>query len=196
MQMQPQPEPQVPRPESPQARADRNLVELLQELRVVQAGVQIVFAFLLGVAFTNRFAQLNAFQRDTYVVTLLMTDVASAVLATPVALHRVLFHRGLKPRIVALSTRLAQTGLVFLALALNGAVLLLMDVVLGLVAAVATTAVTVAHTRAPDAAAAFVARRVKYLPDRGAGSPGYRRAPSPTRAVRFCQSLGGSHYRG
>ncbi|WP_329362842.1 DUF6328 family protein [Streptomyces sp. NBC_01483] len=132
------------RHESPEERADRNLVELLQELRVVQTGVQIVFAFLLGVAFTSRFPQISDFQRGTYVVTLLLTVVSSAVLATPVALHRGLFHRGVKPRIVALSARFAQIGLVFLALALNGAVLLLMDVVLGLLAAIATTVVTTA----------------------------------------------------
>ncbi|MEU9314393.1 DUF6328 family protein [Streptomyces sp. NPDC048295] len=128
--------------ETPAERADRNLIELLQELRVVQTGVQIVFAFLLGVAFTSQFPHLDTFERTTYVVTLLLTVVASAVLATPVALHRGLFHRGAKVRIVALSAQLAETGLVFLALALNGAVLLLMDVVLGRTAAVTVTAAT------------------------------------------------------
>lgn len=128
--------------ETPEERADRNLLELLQELRVVQTGVQIVFAFLLGVAFTSRFPLLDAFERDTYVVTLLLTVVASALLATPVALHRGLFHRGAKIRIVALSAQLAEFGLVFLALALNGAVLLLMDVVLSRAAAFAITVVT------------------------------------------------------
>ncbi|MFD4945428.1 DUF6328 family protein [Streptomyces sp. NPDC058239] len=134
-----------PRPlsrETPEERADRNLVELLQELRVVQTGVQIVFAFLLGVAFTSRFPQLDAFERNTYVVTLLLTVVSSAVLATPVALHRGLFHKGAKIRIVALSARLAEVGLVFLALALNGAVLLLINVVLGRVAAFTIAAAT------------------------------------------------------
>ncbi len=143
MNTQPGPDPTTPqRHETSQERADRNLVELLQELRVVQTGVQIVFAFLLGVAFTSRFPQLDTFQRDTYVATLLLTVTASAVLASPVALHRGLFHRGVKVRIVALSARLAQIGLVVLALALNGAVLLLMDVVLGGAAAIAITAVT------------------------------------------------------
>ncbi|MFF2651863.1 DUF6328 family protein [Streptomyces sp. NPDC058045] len=130
--------------ETPAERADRNLGELLQELRVVQTGVQIVFAFLLGVAFTARFPRLDTFERTTYVVTLLLTVIASAVLATPVALHRGLFHRGAKIRIVALSARLAEFGLVFLALALNGAVLLLMTVVLGWIAGVTVTALTLA----------------------------------------------------
>ncbi|MGW4671610.1 DUF6328 family protein [Streptomyces sp. NPDC004324] len=137
-------DPPVLRPESPLARADRNLVELLQELRVVQTGVQIIFAFLLGVAFTNRFPELTPFQRGAYVVTLLLTVAATVVLATPVALHRGLFHRGLKPRIVALSTRFAQAGLVLLALALNGSVFLLMDIVLGLEPAIVITTVTTA----------------------------------------------------
>ncbi|GAA2144984.1 DUF6328 family protein [Kitasatospora kazusensis] len=131
-----------PRHETADERADRNLVELLQELRVLQTGVQIVFAFLLGVAFTPRFAQLDDTQQDIYVTTLLLTVVASAVLATPVAVHRGLFHRGAKRRIVALSARFTLAGLLFLALALNGAVLLLMDVVLGRPAAVAITAAT------------------------------------------------------
>ncbi|MBT2511459.1 hypothetical protein J7I98_37805 [Streptomyces sp. ISL-98] len=143
MPTQPGQPPARPRQETPQERADRNLVELLQELRVVQTGVQIIFAFLLGIAFTSRFSQLNRVQIGTYITTLLLTVVTSALLTTPVALHRGLFHRGAKTRIVALSARLAQVGLVFLVLALNGAVLLLMDVVLGTTAAIITTAVTV-----------------------------------------------------
>ncbi|MFB6779431.1 DUF6328 family protein [Streptomyces sp. NPDC056352] len=132
------------RQETSEERADRNLIELLQELRVIQTGVQIVFAFLLGLAFTSRFPTLDAMERYTYVVTLLLAVVSSAILATPVALHRALFHRGEKVRIVALSARLTEVGLVFLALALSGATLLLMDVVLGLTAAVVITAATVA----------------------------------------------------
>ncbi|MCX5209956.1 DUF6328 family protein [Kitasatospora sp. NBC_00240] len=144
MPTEPEPDrgPDVERHETPDERADRNLVELLQELRVVQTGVQIVFAFLLGLAFTSRFPQLDDFQTGVYVTTLLLTVVASAVLATPVALHRGLFHRGAKRRIVALSSRLAEAGLLFLALALSGAVLLITDVVLGSVPAAVITALT------------------------------------------------------
>lgn len=139
---EPDPEARLVRHETPEERADRNLVELLQELRVIQTGVQIVFAFLLGVAFTSRFPELDDFQRDTYITTLLLTVLASAVLATPVAVHRALFHRGYKRRIVRVSSRLAVIGLVILAVALNGAVLLVTDVVLGHWPAVAVTAVT------------------------------------------------------
>jgi hypothetical protein len=144
MENQPPPEPSPVRHETPEERADRNLVELLQELRVIQTGVQIVFAFLLGLAFTSRFPELDDFQRDTYITTLLLTVLASAILASPVAIHRALFHRGFKRRIVRVSSRLAILGLVILALALNGAVLLVTDVVLGHTAAVAVTTVTAA----------------------------------------------------
>jgi len=71
------------RHETEEERADRNLVELLQELRVLQTGVQIIFAFLLGIAFTPRFAQLSATQQDVYIAALLTSVVSVAVLATP-----------------------------------------------------------------------------------------------------------------
>ncbi|MFJ5921941.1 DUF6328 family protein [Kitasatospora sp. NPDC092948] len=124
------------RPESPEARADRRLVEMLQELRVLQTGVQIVFAFLLGVAFTPRFATLDDARQDLYVVVLLLSVVSAAVLATPVALHRGLYRHPDRLRIVKVSRRIAQLGLILLATALSGAVLLVLAVVLGFPAAV------------------------------------------------------------
>ncbi|MFF2078054.1 DUF6328 family protein [Kitasatospora sp. NPDC058162] len=135
------PSPPPPGWENPAVRADRRLVELLQELRVLQTGVQIVFAFLLGVAFTPRFSELSDAQQDVYVTTLLLTVVAAAVLATPVALHRGLYRHPGKARIVDVSARIAQYGLLLLASALTGAVLLVLDVVLGPAPAVAITAV-------------------------------------------------------
>jgi len=124
-------EPLPERHETAAERADRNLVELLQELRVLQTGVQIVFAFLLGLAFTQRFGVLDGYERAVYITTLLLTVAASALLATPVAVHRGMFHRGAKLRIVSLSTRLTSAGMVVLALALSGSVLLVVTVVLG-----------------------------------------------------------------
>ncbi|MFJ8623397.1 DUF6328 family protein [Kitasatospora sp. NPDC093550] len=137
----PQPSPAPPPPgwENPAVRADRRLVELLQELRVLQTGVQIVFAFLLGVAFTPRFTELSDAQQNVYVATLLLTVLASAVLATPVALHRGLYRHPGKSRIVTVSARIAQAGLLLLACALTGAVLLVLDVVLGAAVAVPVT---------------------------------------------------------
>ncbi|MBJ3810275.1 hypothetical protein JGB26_24710 [Streptomyces flavofungini] len=109
-------------------RADRNFVELLQELRVTQTGVQILFAFLLTLAFTPRFPSLDALQRATYVTTLLLAVLAAALFTAPAAVHRGLFGRGAKPLVVRVSSRLAGAGLAVLVLALTGSVLLVVDV--------------------------------------------------------------------
>jgi hypothetical protein len=119
------------RRETPQERDDRNFAELLQELRVTQTGVQILFAFLLGLAFTPRFPDLDAFQRDTYVVTLLLAVVSAALFTAPAALHRMLFRQRAKRKIVDVSARFASCGLCVLAMALTGSVLLILDFVLG-----------------------------------------------------------------
>jgi hypothetical protein len=119
------------RNESEAAQADRRYNELLQELRVVQTGVQFLFAFLLTLAFTPRFPDLTDFQRWDYVVTLVVASVAAALLMGPVPMHRILFRRGLKPRLVAASDRMVRAGLVALVVAINGAILLALDVTLG-----------------------------------------------------------------
>ncbi|MEU7721076.1 DUF6328 family protein [Streptomyces tibetensis] len=119
------------RNETPLQRADRNFVELLQELRVTQTGVQILFAFLLSLAFTSRFGDLDTVQRVTYVITLLLAVLAAALFTAPAALHRSLFRQGAKPRIVQVSSRLATTGLSVLVFAFSGSVLLVVDVTTG-----------------------------------------------------------------
>ncbi|KOV94848.1 membrane protein [Streptomyces sp. NRRL B-1140] len=119
------------RNETPLQRADRNFVELLQELRVTQTGVQILFAFLLSLAFTSRFGDLDTVQRVTYVITLLLAVLAAALFTAPAALHRSLFQQGAKPRIVQVSSRLATTGLCVLVFAFSGSVLLVVDVTTG-----------------------------------------------------------------
>ena len=103
--------------ESEDEKADRRYDELLQELRVAQTGVQFLFAFLLTLAFTQRFGQITEFQHRLYVGTLLATAVASALLIGPVPLHRILFRRGLKPRLVRGADLMARGGLVMLLLA-------------------------------------------------------------------------------
>jgi hypothetical protein len=118
------------RDESDDQKADRHYDELLQELRVAQTGVQFLFAFLLTLAFTQRFEQITDFQHRLYVATLMATTVASALLIGPVPMHRILFRRGLKPRLVRGADVMARGGLVMLLLAINGAVLLILDVVL------------------------------------------------------------------
>ncbi|WP_353941086.1 DUF6328 family protein [Streptomyces sp. HUAS MG91] len=130
------------RNETPLQRADRNFGELLQELRVTQTGVQIMFAFLLTLAFTQRFPSLDAVQRATYVTTLLLAVVAAALLTAPAALHRVLFQLGAKARIVRVSSRLAACGMAALSLALTGSVLLVVDVTVGRAGGVAAAAGT------------------------------------------------------
>ncbi|WP_214369347.1 DUF6328 family protein [Pseudonocardia sp. H11422] len=123
--------PEDRRDEGPLERADRNTVELLQELRVAQTGVQILFAFLLSLSFTERFSRIDATQRTIYVVTLLLAVLTTALLVAPVAVHRMVFRRGLKVQTVSVGHRLAIVGLATLALTLTGAVLLVLDVVIG-----------------------------------------------------------------
>ena len=118
------------RDETEDEKSDRRYDELLQELRVAQTGVQFLFAFLLTLAFTQRFEQITDFQHRLYVVTLMATAIASALLIGPVPMHRILFRRGLKPRLVTGADLMARGGLALLLLAINGAVLLILDVVL------------------------------------------------------------------
>ncbi|WP_223281022.1 DUF6328 family protein [Streptomyces antnestii] len=125
------------RHETPLERADRNFIELLQELRVTQTGVQILFAFLLTLAFTPRFPSLDGVQRATYIATLLLAVLAAALFTAPAALHRVLFRRHAKPLIVEMSSRLAGVGLAVLMFALAGSVLLVVDVTAGRAAGIA-----------------------------------------------------------
>src|SRR5947209_10039375 len=81
-------------------RWDRNFSELLQELRVAQTGVQVLFAFLLTLPFTNRFERITEVQRGTYVVTLVAAAAATALLIAPVSYHRLVFRQGRKPQLV------------------------------------------------------------------------------------------------
>ncbi|MBW0089095.1 hypothetical protein I4I73_08395 [Pseudonocardia sp. KRD-184] len=119
------------RGEGPLRRADRNMLELLQELRVAQTGVQILFAFLLSLSFTERFGRIDEVQRWTYVVTLLLSVLTAGLLVGPAAAHRMTFARGVKAPTVALGQRLFVAGLATLALTLTGAVLLVLDVAVG-----------------------------------------------------------------
>jgi Family of unknown function (DUF6328) len=127
------------RDETEAERADRNYNELLQELRVAQTGVQILFAFLLTIPFTQRFHDLDVMERDVYLGTLLTTAIATACLIAPVSQHRILFRRKRKPEIVEAASRLAQIGLVFLFIAVVGSVYLIFEFVAGVPIAVAVT---------------------------------------------------------
>ncbi|MDX6725566.1 MAG: hypothetical protein QOK49_371 [Baekduia sp.] len=109
-------------------RLDRELIELLNELRVVMPGVQLLFGFLLTVPFQQGFAKIDAFQRDVYFATLVLTAASAAFLMAPSAFHRLTFRAGQKPYLIELGTRQTIAGMVLLAFAMNGAVLLLTDI--------------------------------------------------------------------
>lgn len=128
------------RGEGPLQRADRNMIELLQELRVAQTGVQILFAFLLTLSFTERFRSIDEVQRWTYVVTLLCSVLTAGLLVAPAAVHRMTFRRGVKQETVQIGHRLFTVGLGSLALTLTGSVLLVLDVAVGLPFAISAAA--------------------------------------------------------
>ncbi len=127
--------------ESRKERIDRELMELLNELRVALPGVQFLFAFLLIVPFQQPDTPFSEFQRDVYFVTLLSAAVATGLLIAPAAQHRVLFRQHDKEALLRRSNRSAFLGLTVLAVAIVGAVLLVTDVVFDLTLAWITAAV-------------------------------------------------------
>lgn len=114
--------------ETESERLNRELDQLLNELRVAMPGVQVLFAFLLAVPFQQRFGEVTEFQRTVYFVTLLFSATASAFFIAPTAYHRLTFRVREKPMLVQLSSTLAVVCLACLAVAMNGAVLLVTDV--------------------------------------------------------------------
>ena len=119
------------RDETAAQRLDRNYGELLQELRVAQVGVQILFASLLTVVFSQRFSAISSLQRGTYVVALLAAACSVVLLVGPVAFHRIVFRHSQKDDLVRVSHRMALGGLACLAVAIVGAVLFALEEVLG-----------------------------------------------------------------
>ena len=118
------------RDESEAQRLDRNFNEQLQELRITQTGVQILFAFLLTIPFQQRFTSLTDLQRGIYVVTLLSVAICTLIFMAPVAMHRMLFREGLKDFVVRHTDTLIGTGLFFLGTGIVGGVVLVLDVLL------------------------------------------------------------------
>jgi len=129
-----------PRNESLAQRDDRNLAELLQELRVAGLGVQVLFGFLLSLPFTNRFTKLSHGQRDLYLASLVLSALATALLVGPVAYHRLVFRRGQKERLVRAASVMAICGLGVVGLAVSAAVLLVTSFVVNALAAALITA--------------------------------------------------------
>ena len=124
--------------ESEKERLERNLEQLLQELRVALPGVQVLFAFLLTVPFAQGFTTLSDFERKMYFGVLLATALATALLISPTAIHRLLFRQGMKHEIVMQSNRVSIAGLSVLAVAMAGAVFLIGHVIFGPTAAIVT----------------------------------------------------------
>src|SRR3954462_15863782 len=116
------------RNETPTQRLDRNWGELLQELRVLETGTQILTGFLLTVAFQQKFSQLNPGQVTLYLVLVSLSAVATIVVLAPVSLHRTLFRQGKKAELVAWTNRLLRVALAVVALTVVGVVVLLFDV--------------------------------------------------------------------
>jgi O-antigen/teichoic acid export membrane protein len=108
-------------------RADRNLAEILQEVRVVQTGVQVLFGFLLAVAFQQRFHGISDFQRYDYFATLLAAGMTVIMLTAPTSYHRILFRRGEKEHLVKIANVFTMIGLASMAVTMIGAVILVSD---------------------------------------------------------------------
>jgi hypothetical protein len=111
-----------------EATRDRQRRELLNELRVALPGVQILFAFLLTVPFTQRFPKLTGFERDVFYVTLLATTLSAACLIAPSAAHRLRFHQSDRDWLIESANTLMIAGLIFLAIAIGAAFLLITEV--------------------------------------------------------------------
>src|SRR5215212_8996201 len=127
------------RNETPLQRCDRNLVELLQEVRVVQTGVQVLFAFLLMAPLSARFPELSGGQRVEYFMTLLASGAAAVLLMAPTAHHRILFRCGDKDHLVTVANRYTLVGLGCVGVAMLGALLFVTGMLFSTLVAAATT---------------------------------------------------------
>ncbi len=156
------PDPGSGRNETEEERLDRNLGELLQELRVALPGVQVLFAFLLAVPFQQNFTEISEFDKTMYFVTLLLTAFSGALLIAPSAYHRLTFRYQQKHRLVFVSNRLAIAGLGVLALAMTCAILLVTNVLWGTVATTVVTTVAVLAMFAVLWVALPLRRRLRY----------------------------------
>ena len=115
----------------PESKQDRELIELLNELRVVLPGVQVLFAFLLTVPFTQYFPKVTDSQQNVYFAALLLTALTTAVLIAPTAFHRIRWRDGDKEALLQLSNKFALVGLVLLGTALSCAIWLITDILYG-----------------------------------------------------------------
>lgn len=122
-------------------RLDRQWLELLQELRLAQTGTQILFAFLLSIAFTEAFQRADTFTHDVYAGTLVASALAAGLFLAPVSFHRIVFERKVRDKMIPIAGKMTTAGMAFLVLAMSGGVLLALDVVLNRTTAVIIVAV-------------------------------------------------------
>ena len=136
------------RDETENERADRNWEELLQELRVMQTGTQILTGFLLAVAFQPRFTEMDEFQRDLYVVLVALAAIATILALAPVGMHRALFGHRRKPELVRIASRIVRIDLIVIGALTIGVTMLIVDFTVnrtaGLVALISALVLVVA----------------------------------------------------
>jgi hypothetical protein len=137
------PEPMPPAGDMPEQTINRNWTELVQELRATQIGVQVLIGFLLALPYTDKFDTLDHFEKVAYLVVLSIAVAATAAVLAPIAYHRILFRRGVRPWLVEMANRIARAGLVLAALSMCGVVFLAFDLAVGTAAGIAASAVAV-----------------------------------------------------
>lgn len=125
-------------------RLDRQWLELLQELRLAQTGTQILFAFLLGIAFTSVFQEADAFTHDVYAFTLVASALATGLFLAPVSFARIVFEQKVRDKMIPIAGRMASAGLFILVLAISSGLLLALDVVLNRTTAIIVVALVLA----------------------------------------------------
>jgi amino acid transporter len=118
-------------PEGRKHKLDRELIELLQEMRVMLPGIEVIFAFLLTVPFTARFTELTSLQRTAFFVSFLSTALATAFLVAPSSYHRLRWRQYDKENLLRVANKFAIIGLAFFAIALAGIAFIVTDVVIG-----------------------------------------------------------------
>ncbi len=158
---------QEQRDESEAERLDRNYGELLQEMRVLQAGVQILFAFLLSLPFQSRFESVTDFQRNTYLVTIVSAALATALVIGPVPFHRVVYRRGMKADLMRVAARYIAGGLAFFFVSMTGAVLLVLDFLVSRTFAVGVVAALAAGFLVLWVVVPFLSRAERDADDHG-----------------------------
>jgi hypothetical protein len=135
------PEPDPPAGDPPEQTINRNWTELVQELRATQIGVQVLIGFLLALPFTNKFTTLDRFEKAAYLVVLSIAVAATIAVLAPIAYHRILFRRGLRPWLVETANAIARVGLLLGALTMCGVVFLAFDLAAGKAAGIAASVV-------------------------------------------------------